>query len=242
MPNHFTVTIDQQVYPCEYDVDTNTLKAELPTSNPLDQSQVVTIQQRSGNTLHQQIWSNAMLHLNAEGVFEIPAPPTPTGASSISDGELADMVGDISDEFAAPHPVLSGPSPLNAPSVLKQVIDAPTLSKYANDAATQYESDRVSTIGVAEPTVTHDAVKQTQLLHEARHKISLLQAELSTLEAPPKTSPDTVIAVQRVIINQMHSLYAVAVEDDEKMLAVMQRLLDDGEAVYNEWRGDNGNA
>ncbi len=198
MPNHFTVTIGQDPpYPCEYDVETNTLTAELPAENPIDQSRNITIQQNNGNTLHQQIWANAMAHLNAEGVFGIPAPPAPVGASPISGEDLASMTRDvpgasrINDDglesmkgVDAPHPVLMGPRP-------------------AIQRATDVE------------------------LFESLHRVA-------------RTSPDTVIAVQRVIINQMHSLYAVAVEDNEKMLAVMQQLLDNGETIYDDWRGEDG--
>ena len=209
MPNHFIVTIGQDPpYPCEYDAETNTLTAELPAENPIDQSRNVTIQQNSGNTLHQQIWANAMAHLNAEGVFDVPAPLTPPGASRIRDEDLEaeNEVGEFIEGMYSRASVDEAQEIGDRNAIMAEVVGSPAVAK---------------------------------LLVKSEEEIALLQAELGVLQDSRQTSPDTVIAVQRVIINQMHSLYAVAVEDDEKMLAVMQRLLEDGEAVYNDWRGEN---
>jgi len=52
-----------------------------------------------------------------------------------------------------------------------------------------------------------------------------------------RTSSETLIGVQRVIMNQMNNLFGVVAKDDEPMLSVMQSLWADGESYWSEWKG-----
>lgn len=70
---------------------------------------------------------------------------------------------------------------------------------------------------------------------------NLLMAENEALRAElvarHRTSSETLIGVQQVIIRQMVALFTAIVDENEPVLCVMRQLYADGERYHAEWKG-----